>query len=227
MKTRMKVLSGSVVLVAASVCFAQDGQMGSWKLDAAQSKIANGVARKTKVVLFSDQVRAQSQDLRDRLDFLKTNLERYLSYTIREGNGPELGRARFEVIRFAGCKIAWTSSVEFEQSPDIPKSIGNLNIASQVSVDLGSIDAVSTKIYVVEGMLKRGLTRALVLELKIRPGSPGFKNQMETNKRGRAEASVLDTKSHSFFFDVNDRGVAEDVAKAFADASSICRLRMK
>ena len=50
MKTRMIVLTVAVVLVAASACFAQDAQMGTWKLNAAQSKIANGVARNNTVV---------------------------------------------------------------------------------------------------------------------------------------------------------------------------------
>ncbi len=50
MKTRMIVLTLAVVLVAASACFAQDAQMGTWKLNTAQSKIANGVNRNTKVV---------------------------------------------------------------------------------------------------------------------------------------------------------------------------------
>jgi len=50
MKTRMIVLTMAVVLVAASACLAQDAQMGTWKLNAAQSKIANGTARNTTVI---------------------------------------------------------------------------------------------------------------------------------------------------------------------------------
>ena len=50
MKPRMILLSLAVVLVAASACFAQDAQMGTWKLNTAQSKIANGTVRNTKVV---------------------------------------------------------------------------------------------------------------------------------------------------------------------------------
>ena len=50
MKTRMIVLTTAVILVAASACFAQDAQMGTWKLNAAQSKLANGVARNNTVV---------------------------------------------------------------------------------------------------------------------------------------------------------------------------------
>ena len=50
MKTTMIFLTLPVVLIAASACFAQDAQMGTWKLNTAQSKIANGVARNTTVV---------------------------------------------------------------------------------------------------------------------------------------------------------------------------------
>ncbi len=50
MKTRMTVLTLALLLVAASECFAQEPQMGTWKLNTAQSKIANGAARNTTVV---------------------------------------------------------------------------------------------------------------------------------------------------------------------------------
>ena len=50
MKTRIVVLTLGVVLVAASACFAQEAQMGTWKLNAAQSKIANGVVKNNTVV---------------------------------------------------------------------------------------------------------------------------------------------------------------------------------
>jgi hypothetical protein len=50
MKTRMIFLTLPVVLIAASACFAQDAHMGTWKLNTAQSKIANGAPRNTKVV---------------------------------------------------------------------------------------------------------------------------------------------------------------------------------
>ena len=50
MKTRMIFLTLPVVLIAASACFAQDAHMGTWKLNMAQSKIANGAPRNTKVV---------------------------------------------------------------------------------------------------------------------------------------------------------------------------------
>jgi hypothetical protein len=50
MKTRMIVVTLALLLVAASECFAQDAQMGTWKLNTAQSKLANGVARNNTVV---------------------------------------------------------------------------------------------------------------------------------------------------------------------------------
>jgi hypothetical protein len=34
-------------------------------------------------------------------------------------------------------------------------------------------------------------------------------------------------KSYAFFFNANDQAIAEDVSKAFADASNICRVRVK
>lgn len=54
MKTRMIVFTTAVILVAASACFAQEAQMGTWKLNAAQSKLANGVARNNTVVYAAD-----------------------------------------------------------------------------------------------------------------------------------------------------------------------------
>jgi len=50
MNTKMIVLTVALGLVTASECFAQQPQMGTWKLNAAQSKLANGVARNNTVV---------------------------------------------------------------------------------------------------------------------------------------------------------------------------------
>jgi hypothetical protein len=50
MKTKMMVLTVALIFVAASACFAQDPAMGTWKLNTAQSKIANGTPRNTTVV---------------------------------------------------------------------------------------------------------------------------------------------------------------------------------
>lgn len=65
MKTRMIVLTLAVILVAASACFAQDAQMGTWKLNAAQSKIANGVVRNNTVVYQAagDQIKVTADGL--------------------------------------------------------------------------------------------------------------------------------------------------------------------
>jgi hypothetical protein len=50
MKTKSIVLALVLGLVAASECFAQDPLMGTWKLNVAQSKLANGVPRNHTVV---------------------------------------------------------------------------------------------------------------------------------------------------------------------------------
>ena len=65
MITRMIVLTLAVVLVAASACFAQDPQMGTWKLNVAQSKIANGVVRNNTVVYEAagDQIKVTADGL--------------------------------------------------------------------------------------------------------------------------------------------------------------------
>ena len=65
MKTRIIVLTLAVVLVAASACFAQDPQLGTWKLNAAQSKIANGVVRNNTVVYEAagEQIKVTSDGL--------------------------------------------------------------------------------------------------------------------------------------------------------------------
>jgi type IV secretory pathway TraG/TraD family ATPase VirD4 len=65
------------------------------------------------------------------------------------------------------------------------------------------------------------------MELNIRPGTPGFKHQMETTSDGRVTRTALEEKSYAFFFNANDQAIAEDVSKAFADASIICRFRVK
>jgi hypothetical protein len=50
MKTKTIVLALALGLVAASECFAQAPQMGTWKLNMKQSKLAQGVAWNSKVV---------------------------------------------------------------------------------------------------------------------------------------------------------------------------------
>ena len=50
MKARITVLTLWLVLVGVALCFAQDAQMGTWKLNEAKSKIAPGTPRNTKVI---------------------------------------------------------------------------------------------------------------------------------------------------------------------------------
>jgi len=59
MKTRMIVVALALGLIAASECFAQSSQMGTWKLNEAQSKVVAGVAKNHTVVYeaVGDQVK--------------------------------------------------------------------------------------------------------------------------------------------------------------------------
>jgi hypothetical protein len=50
MKAKTIVLTLALCFVAATVCFASDLQMGTWKLNEAKSKIAAGSAKNTTVV---------------------------------------------------------------------------------------------------------------------------------------------------------------------------------
>jgi hypothetical protein len=51
MKAKAIVLSLVLCLVGAAVCFAQDAQMGTWKLNEAKSKLAPGGPKNTMVVV--------------------------------------------------------------------------------------------------------------------------------------------------------------------------------
>ena len=196
-----------------------------------------GILRRTLVLSFAStlfvtllcgQTTPQSQDaLQGKLNYLKTKLESYLTYSEKEGEGPELGNVRFEAIRFDSCRIAWRSSAEFGQNGNLPSPLTNFRIVNQVSVDLSSLNPARTRIYIAENMARRNLRRSLLLELHIRPGSPRFKHQMETTSGGRVIRTALEEKSYAFFFEKNDQSVAEEIAKAFADASNICRLRVR
>jgi hypothetical protein len=179
------------------------------------------------VALPCEQIAQPQQPLDRTLDLLKTRLERYLTYEISEGQVSDLGTARFEAISFEGCRIAWKSSSEVGQNPDLPKPMRDVKIVNQASVNLSSIDPTRTKIYTVKEMAKRNLPRALILEVTVRAGSPGFKQQLETTARGRVTRNALEVNSYSFFFNTNDRAVVDEVSRAFADASEICRSRMK
>jgi len=180
------------------------------------------------VTLLCGQTTSQSQDpLQRKLDFLKTKLESYFTYSEREGEGPVLGNVRFEATSFESCRITWRSSIKFGPNSSLPASLNNVRVANQVSLDLASIDPARTRIYVMESMARRKLPRSLAMELWIRAGSPGFKHRMETTSGGRVTRSAFEAKSYTFFFDRNDQAVAEEVSKAFADATNICRLRVR
>jgi len=51
MKARTIVIALVLCLVGAAVCFAQDAQMGTWKLNEAKSKFAPGVTKNNRVVV--------------------------------------------------------------------------------------------------------------------------------------------------------------------------------
>ena len=51
MKARTIVMTLVLCLVGAAVCFAQDAQMGTWKLNDAKSKFAPGVTKNNRVVV--------------------------------------------------------------------------------------------------------------------------------------------------------------------------------
>ena len=180
------------------------------------------------VTLPCGRIDAQLQDrLRSTLDLLKRKLETHLSYSLSEGQGPEVGTAKFEAVSFENCRIAWKSSNEVAQGNNIPQGLRNFRVVNNTSVDLSWIDPDRTRIYTIKEMVKRNLPRALVLELKIRAGSPGFKKQLETTAGGRVTRNALEEKSYGFFFDTNDQAIAEEVSKAFTEAINICRARKR
>ena len=180
------------------------------------------------VTLPCERIDAQPQDrLRSTLDLLKRKLETHLSYSLSEGQGPEVGTAKFEAVSFENCRIAWKSSSEVAQdNNNIPPPLRNVRIVNNTSVDLSWIDPDKTRIYTIKEMVKRNLPRALVLELKTRAGSPGFKKQLETSAGGRVTRNALEEKSYGFFFNTNDQAIAEEVSKAFTEAINICRARI-
>ena len=178
------------------------------------------------IALPCERIDAEPQDrLRSTLDLLKTKLETYLSYSLTDGQSAEVGTSKFEAVSFANCRIAWQSSVT-QDNNNVPPALRQLRMVNNTSVDLSSIDPHQTRIYTIREMVKRDLRRALVLELKIRPGSPGFKQQLVTTVGGRITRNALEVKSYAFFFDTNDQPVAEEVSKAFAEAINICHARI-
>ena len=180
------------------------------------------------IALPCERLDAQPQDpLRSTLDLLKTKLETYLSYSLSQGQVAEIGTSKFEAVSFENCRIAWKSSSEVAQdNNNIPPALRNVRIVNNTSVDLSWIDPDKTRIYTIKEMVKRNLPRALVLELKIRAGSPGFKKELETTAGGRITRNALEEKSYSFFFNTNHQAIAEEVSKTFAEAINICRARI-
>ena len=177
------------------------------------------------IALPCERIDAEPQDrLRSTLDLLKTKLETYLSYSLMDGQSAEVGTSKFEAVSFANCQIAWKSSVT-QDNNNVPPALRHLRMVNNTSVDLSWIDPDKTQIYTIKEMVKRNLPRALVLELKIRPGNPGFKQQLVTTVGGRITRNALEVKSYAFFFDTNDQPVAEEISKAFAEAINICRAR--
>jgi len=169
--------------------------------------------------------KAPAQDpLREKLDFLKEKLERYLSHSFKPEENDETGHIRFEAVSFETCKITWKVSTEFGHSAELPVQMRDLTMVNRVSLNLSSIDAARTKIYVMESIKQRNIPWALALQLSTRAGSPGFTLQMVTTKRGQVtRIPVLQERQFSFMFDLRDQQIAEDVSKAFADAGAICR----
>lgn len=170
-------------------------------------------------------VSAQNQDpLQERLDSLKRQLKRSLTHSQGGGEGQEIGNTSFEPLSFETCRVAWRISTDPGHSTDTPAALSDIKVSNQVSVDLSSIDAARTKIYVVEEMRRRNVPRSLVLELKIRPGSTGFNLQMVMDKGGRVtRMPTREEKYYAFFFNTRDRATAEEISMAFADASNMCR----
>lgn len=171
-------------------------------------------------------VPAQSQDqLQEKLDLLKEKLERYLSHSYEVEGHPEIGNVTFEAVNFETCKISWKISSEFGRGSDVPMIFRDVRTVNYMSVNLSSIDAARTRIYSMKVLRQNNVPWSLALELNVRPGSPGFTTQMMVNKAGRVTHISVQDRQAIFLFNFRDQQVAEDVSRAFADASTICRSR--
>src|ERR1043165_6337356 len=82
------------------------------------------------VALPNERIDAQPQDrLGSTLDLLKRKLETHLSYSLSEGQGPEVGSSKFEAVSFENCRVAWRSSSEVAQdNTNIPPALRNVRI---------------------------------------------------------------------------------------------------
>jgi hypothetical protein len=181
----------------------------------------------TIFIVTGENVTVRSQDpLQEKLFFLKRNLQKYLTHSVGPEQGPQVGTVNLEAVSFETCQIAWKMSTEMRPAPELPTHLKDVKVFNHVSVDLSSLDAIKTKIYVMQEMTRRNMPRSLILELKTRPGASGFKLQMVAIKDGRVtKMPAMTTNNHSFLFDVRDQRMAESISKAFADASNICRSR--
>ena len=175
------------------------------------------------------RVHAQSQDpLQNKLAFLKAKLERYLSHSMGVGEGPDAGSITWEAVSFESCRISWKITSDFGRSPEMPAAFRDLHTLTQASLDLSSIDAARTKLYVMEQLKRQNVPWSLMLELKIRQGSPSFKQRLITTKGGQVTARLnTEARYFAFVFNTQDQAVAEDVSRVFAEASNICRSRMQ
>lgn len=180
-------------------------------------------------VLSGVQTIAQtSVSLQEELSFLKEKLEKHLTHSVKAGERAAIGNTVLEAMSFERCRIGWKISSEFRDNHDMPTGIGDIKISNQVSVDLSAIDPAKTKIYVVEGMKRRDISRSLVLELKTRPRTRGFMLQMVTTRGGLVtRVPAIEERQYAFFFDLNDQLVVEKISKAFHEASNICRSSMR
>lgn len=174
------------------------------------------------------RVSAQPQDpLQNKLAFLKAKLERYLSHSMGLGEGPDDGNITWKGVSFETCRISWKITTDFGRNPQMPAPFKDLHTLTEASVDLSSIDPARTKLYVLEQLRQRNVPWSLALELKTRPGSPGFKQRIITTKGGRVTRINTDERSNTFVFNTRDQAIAEDVSRVFAEASNICRSRMQ
>jgi hypothetical protein len=171
--------------------------------------------------------KGQVQDpLRERLDFLKAKLERYLSHSIEDEEGAEAGTVTFEAVSFETCKITWKFSTEAGHTASVPPRMRDLTIVIRMSVNLSSIDTKGTRIYVEEFLKQRKIPWSLALELNARPGGAGFTQQTVVTRAGHVTRTpAIQGTRTAFLFNLRDQSIAEDVSKAFADAATICRSR--
>ena len=174
------------------------------------------------------RVNAQSQDpLQNKLAFLRAKLERYLSHSTGTGEGPDDGNITWQAVSFETCRISWKITTDFGRNPEMPAAFRDLHTLTEASVDLSSIDPARTRLYVLEQLKQRNVPWSLALELKARPGSPGFKHRLITTKGGRVTRVNVEARSSTFVFNTQDQSIAEDVSRVFAEASNICRSRMQ